>query len=307
MGVSGPTAPKAAQIAAYMSFFVVGTTNEPDFIAAFSIIFLSGLILVLISLLRISHLIHYTPYPVMAGFMCGIGALVILTQLNAFIGLSVEKNIPDVFKNLNKYSEKNPGRVTVKYILTEGNSSDHELEQFVENCIKYNLDQCCYQISMNYKFEDLSFDNFKAAIYLFSKLISNKVKKVFIDDHILARFSQLGENEIEKLKKFLKMKKIENVIFDSEKINSIVIFGAGQLSKELINKAKFFKNAKFDIVDSSKAKIGKIFNGKVIKDPVILKNDKRPIYISAAQSYDSIFSYLNTLNKTDDIISGIFI
>jgi uncharacterized Fe-S cluster-containing radical SAM superfamily protein len=213
----------------------------------------------------------------------------------------------DVFKNLNKYSEKNPGRVTVKYILTEGNSSDHELEQFVENCIKYNLDQCCYQISMNYKFEDLSFDNFKAAIYLFSKLISNKVKKVFIDDHILARFSQLGENEIEKLKKFLKMKKIENVIFDSEKINSIVIFGAGQLSKELINKAKFFKNAKFDIVDSSKAKIGKIFNGKVIKDPVILKNDKRPIYISAAQSYDSIFSYLNTLNKTDDIISGIFI
>jgi hypothetical protein len=55
------------------------------------------------------------------------------------------------------------------------------------------------------------------------------------------------------------------------------------------------------------AKIGKIFNGKVIKDPVILKNDKRPIYISAAQSYDSIFSYLNTLNKTDDIISGIFI
>jgi SulP family sulfate permease len=106
VGVSGPTAPKAAQIAAYMSFFVVGTTNEPDFIAAFSIIFLSGLILVLISLLRISHLIHYTPYPVMAGFMCGIGALVILTQLNAFIGLSVEKNIPDVFKNLN-YSINN--------------------------------------------------------------------------------------------------------------------------------------------------------------------------------------------------------
>ena len=42
VGVSGPTAPKAAQIAAFMGFFVIGTTNEPDLVAAFSIIFLSG-------------------------------------------------------------------------------------------------------------------------------------------------------------------------------------------------------------------------------------------------------------------------
>tara|TARA_B100001057_G_C22824378_1_gene940775 strand:- start:1736 stop:2218 length:483 start_codon:yes stop_codon:yes gene_type:complete len=160
---------------------------------------------------------------------------------------------------------------------------------------------------MNYKFENLSFDNFQAAIYLFSKLILNKIKKVFIDDHILARFSQLNEKEIEKLKIFLENKKIDNVIFDSKKIDSIVIFGAGQLSKELTNKAKFFKSVNFDIVDSNKAIIGKSLNGKIIKDPVILKDDKRPIYISAAQSYDSIFSYLKTLNKTDNIISGIFI
>lgn len=213
----------------------------------------------------------------------------------------------DVFANLKKYSEKKPGRVTVKYILTEGNSSEEELEKFVEHCIKYNLNQCCYQISMNYKFENLSFDNFKSAIYLFSKLISKKFKKVFIDDHILARFSEFDEKEVEKLKIFLKENKIENIIFDSKKINSIVIFGAGQLSQELINKAKFFKNAKFDIVDSNKSKIGKSLNGKIIKDPDILKNDERPIYISAAQSYDSIFSYLKTLNKTDKIISGIFI
>ena len=60
VGVSGPTAPKAAQIAGFMSFFVIGEMNNPDLIAAFSIIFLSGLILVLISLLKISRFIHYT-------------------------------------------------------------------------------------------------------------------------------------------------------------------------------------------------------------------------------------------------------
>ena len=100
VGVSGPTAPKAAQIAAYMSYFVIGSSNNPDLVAAFSIIFLSGLILVLISFLRISHFIHYTPYPVVAGFMCGIGIIVILTQLNAFVGLEVKKNIKDVIINL---------------------------------------------------------------------------------------------------------------------------------------------------------------------------------------------------------------
>ena len=100
VGISGPTAPKAAQIAAFMSFFVIGTTNEPDLTAAFSIIFISGLILVIVSLLNVSRFIHYTPYSVIAGFMCGIGVIVILTQINAFVGLEVEKNIHDVFKNL---------------------------------------------------------------------------------------------------------------------------------------------------------------------------------------------------------------
>ena len=99
-GVSGPTAPKAAQIAAYMSFFVIGSTNDPDLVAAFSIIFLSGIILVIISFARISHFIHYTPYPVVAGFMCGIGVIVILTQINAFVGLEVKKSIHDVIVNL---------------------------------------------------------------------------------------------------------------------------------------------------------------------------------------------------------------
>ncbi len=99
VGISGPTAPKAAQIAAFMGVFVIGSTNEPDLIAAFSIIFLSGLVLVGISMLKISRFIHYIPYSVVAGFMCGIGVIVILTQINAFLGLESEKNIHGVFKN----------------------------------------------------------------------------------------------------------------------------------------------------------------------------------------------------------------
>ena len=100
VGVSGPTAPMASQIAAFMGAFVIGSTNEPDLVAAFSIIFLSGLILVLISLLKISRFVNYIPYSAIAGFMCGIGFIVILTQINAFVGLESEKNLRLVFVNI---------------------------------------------------------------------------------------------------------------------------------------------------------------------------------------------------------------
>ena len=106
VGVSGPTAPMASQIAMFMGLFVIGTTNEPDLVAAFSIIFLSGLILVFISILKISRFIHYIPYSVISGFMCGIGVIVILTQINSFVGLEAEKNIYDIFKNF-RYTIQN--------------------------------------------------------------------------------------------------------------------------------------------------------------------------------------------------------
>ena len=98
VGMSGPTAPKAAQIATFMSV-IIGSSEDP-YAAAFSIIFLSGLIMIFISMLKISKFIHYIPYSVVAGFMCGIGLIVILTQINAFLGLPNEKNIHAVFKNL---------------------------------------------------------------------------------------------------------------------------------------------------------------------------------------------------------------
>tara|TARA_Y100001960_G_scaffold62233_1_gene65139 strand:- start:46 stop:1743 length:1698 start_codon:yes stop_codon:yes gene_type:complete len=97
VGVSGPTLPKAMQIASFMT--LIAASSDDPFSAAFSIIFLSGLILVIISMLKISKFIHYIPYSVVAGFMCGIGVMVLITQINPFLGLPIQGNIPDVFKN----------------------------------------------------------------------------------------------------------------------------------------------------------------------------------------------------------------
>ena len=106
LSVSGPTAPTSSQIAAFLGAFMVGSTNQPDLIAVFSIIFLSGLIIVIISLLKISHYIHFIPYSAVAGFMCGIGLMVIMGQINSFVGLESKNNIHQVLEGLS-YTVKN--------------------------------------------------------------------------------------------------------------------------------------------------------------------------------------------------------
>jgi len=101
VGVSGPTSPKALQIAGIMLIFTqMSGIIEPEEIlgAAFAMIFLSGLILIAISMLNIAKFIHYTPYPVIAGFMCGIGFIVIYTQINAFFGVDNEFNLQNINK-----------------------------------------------------------------------------------------------------------------------------------------------------------------------------------------------------------------
>ena len=104
VGVSGPTSPKALQIAGVMLIFtqMFEITNKQEILGvAFTMIFLSGLILVIISMLKISRFIHYTPYPVIGGFMCGIGVIVIFTQINAFLGLDKGQSFTEHIYNTN--------------------------------------------------------------------------------------------------------------------------------------------------------------------------------------------------------------
>ena len=76
----------------------------------------------------------------------------------------------NVFENLQKYSSINPNKITIKYILTEENLNEDELNNFVLNCIKYDLKNCCYQISMNYKYENLELNYLKSITYLMGVL-----------------------------------------------------------------------------------------------------------------------------------------
>ncbi len=242
-----------------------------------------------------------------------IGLVKITTSVDAgthetFFKVRGRKKFEDVFSNLEKYSRKFPNHVTIKYIFTDDNLSIQELDSFVDECIKHELNDCCYQISMNYKEEKVSEEYLYSIAYLFGKLTSNNIQRVFLDDHIMARLTSLDENELSRVKQFLKNHKMENAL-DID-FRNIIIYGSGQIGKEIISKSRLFKTiiSDFDIIDSDTKKIGtEVFN-KQIKSPEILKKDDRKILIASAQAYDEIFANIIKMQgSANNILSKLII
>jgi len=85
-GVSGPTGPKTVQLAVVMHDHMLAN-GQPDLGFAFGCVFLSGVIMLGLAVLRVGKFIYLTPYSVISGFMCGIGAIVMIIEFNPFVGL----------------------------------------------------------------------------------------------------------------------------------------------------------------------------------------------------------------------------
>lgn len=86
--ISGPTAPMTAVSMVVIAGIVAA--NEGDLqkaIPAILFVFiLSGLIQILMGILKLGTYIKYIPYPVVSGFMTGIGVIILFTQILPAIG-----------------------------------------------------------------------------------------------------------------------------------------------------------------------------------------------------------------------------
>lgn len=96
--ISGPTGPMTV-----VSTVVIFTLIEKygsleaamgDIIAVF---LLAGFMQILLGLFRIGQYIRYIPYPVVSGFMSGIGVIIIAFQVFPFLGHASPKKIPEIF------------------------------------------------------------------------------------------------------------------------------------------------------------------------------------------------------------------
>ena len=80
--ISGVTGPVAIVIASIMHAL------NKDISSVIFIIFFAGIIQILLSLTKLPEIVKYVPYPVISGFMNGVGVIIIIMQLNPLLGLA---------------------------------------------------------------------------------------------------------------------------------------------------------------------------------------------------------------------------
>lgn len=91
--ISGPTGPMTVVVASVIALY----PNNPKVICV--TILVAGLFQILLGLVKVGNLIHYVPYPVISGFMSGVGAIIILLQINPLLGHDAFGNIVETVKS----------------------------------------------------------------------------------------------------------------------------------------------------------------------------------------------------------------
>lgn len=108
--ISGPTGPMSVVMALVLTQLIA---SHPDtgLVLAFTCVILAGLFQILFGLLKLGKYFVMVPYPVISGFMTGIGIIIILLQISPLLGnaghsnaLAALTNIPNAFNQQNIYA-----------------------------------------------------------------------------------------------------------------------------------------------------------------------------------------------------------
>ena len=100
--ISGPTGPMTIVMASVFTQFA----GQPA--VAFTVVLMAGAFQVLFGYLRLGRYVNLMPYPVISGFMTGIGCILIIMELDPLLGYPTPRNVinaltvlPDYIANLN--------------------------------------------------------------------------------------------------------------------------------------------------------------------------------------------------------------
>ncbi|MFZ7125534.1 MAG: SulP family inorganic anion transporter [Desulfobacterales bacterium] len=103
--VSGPTGPMTVIAAATLAAF----PGDPG--ALYAVALMAGAFQIVLGLVRVGAFVRYMPYPVISGFMSGIGVIIILIQLHPLLGsesvsspMAAVAALPQAISNVNVYS-----------------------------------------------------------------------------------------------------------------------------------------------------------------------------------------------------------
>ncbi len=92
--VSGPTGPMTVIMASVI------TQYQHDFALVFTVVMMGGMFQIIFGLLKIGRYINYVPYPVVSGFMSGIGLIIIILQLGSLTGYDSKDGVLEALHSL---------------------------------------------------------------------------------------------------------------------------------------------------------------------------------------------------------------
>lgn len=98
---SGPTGPMTVVSAAVVAFGIQMNGNLEDATSIILLTFLlAGFFQLVFGFLNIAGYVKYFPYPVISGFMSGVGLIIVILQIFPFVGLDSAKSTLAVMKDL---------------------------------------------------------------------------------------------------------------------------------------------------------------------------------------------------------------
>ncbi|MDA7818351.1 glycosyltransferase [Sulfurimonas sp.] len=236
----------------------------------------------------------------------------IVTSIDAgteetFMDVRGISKIDQVMKNLQSYSSINPHNIIIKYLLLDNNSAFNEINSFVNLIKEYKLENCNFQISYDFKSEEILDDSLEKMCYLYCLLLDIGVEFIFLDDLVWQRLVNINSEKIDRIKDFLKQYSLSKYFATTDEYKNIIVWGTGAQAELIINKSYFFKYVDIDFfVDPRKEVIGNKFFDKDIKSPNILKDIDLPVFIGAVQSAPLIYrQYLDLRFSKDRIIKKL--
>jgi SulP family sulfate permease len=106
--ISGPTGPMTIILASVFTQF----GDQPA--VAFTVVMMAGGFQVLFGWLRLGRFVNLMPYPVISGFMTGIGCILIIMELDPLLGFPTPNNVINALTVLPEYVVRlNPGALSV--------------------------------------------------------------------------------------------------------------------------------------------------------------------------------------------------
>jgi SulP family sulfate permease len=84
--VSGPTGPMTVVVAGLAASLVAATGDASSLGLIFTAIMLGGIMQIAFGLMRLGEYIRLVPYPVISGFMSGIGGIIMILQIGPLLG-----------------------------------------------------------------------------------------------------------------------------------------------------------------------------------------------------------------------------